>query len=891
MSPKSLIKAFFALFFLAASAKAVTYKPGFAEELLTDGLNQPTAIAVAPDGRIFVAEKEGKIRIIEQGALLPAPFLDIEVDAFGERGLSHILLDRDFDNTGYIYLYYNVKNGEHNRISRFTANGNTAVPGSELILMDLAELGSTMHNGGTMRWGMDGKLYVSTGEGAIEKYSQSFDNALGKMLRLNADGSIPTDNPYYGSTSGNARAIYAMGLRNPFSFDIDPLSGRIFLNDVGLSDWEEVNEIKQGRNYGWPLVEGYLTNQTPPADYEDPLFAYGHDAGCAVVGGAVFNYPNSDYPPEIQNHFLFGDFCSGTISMLDLNTNMVTDTFAKGIFKMTNLTADPSNGTLLYCQLHTGKLFRIRYIGTGAPFISEHPKSITVPVGEDATFAVSAVAADSMQYEWYRDGLPMFGETSPTLTLANVQLAFSGTSVTCRVFNAQGSVTSDPAVLTVTTNTRPQVAITSPNPGLRYRAGDTIFFHGTVTDAEDVTVPINHQLWTIDFHHDTHTHPVISSAVVQGVGSFVVPRVGETDTNVWYGIHLDATDSEGLEGSDFVEIFPVFGRVELKTEPQGLQVTVDGADKATPLEVHGVVGTERRIGAPAQQLRNDSLFRFVRWKERSGDAFEVWVPDNPVTYTAEYEFVARFFTGDGDGLLAEYWDNINLLGAPGHSQVEPNVYYRFEWEAPISIADWALAQSFGRDSFAIRWTGDLMAPLDGKYTLHFSYDDRVRMFLDGVQVLDQWDSFGGEDSVSLSLKGGQRYTIQIDYAELRWTSRIQFTWRTPFATDLVPVPQSQLYSEHLVATQPVPAFDSSFVFPVPMQDILHIYVHDHDESGQSEVKVEIYTAQGRIVQSLLVPVSFDSPGEIDVSGLPAGRVYFVKLFNGGRVTWIRAPKF
>ena len=162
---------------------AANYQPGFVEELVTDQLQQPTSVAVAPDGRIFISEKGGTIRIIEQGTLLSSPFLSLEVDTYGERGISSILLDDDFDNTGYIYVYYNVRGTEFNRISRFTANGNSAVPSSEFVLMELDPLLSTVHNGGAMRWGQDGKLYITTGDGARNDYPQRMTNVLGKVLR------------------------------------------------------------------------------------------------------------------------------------------------------------------------------------------------------------------------------------------------------------------------------------------------------------------------------------------------------------------------------------------------------------------------------------------------------------------------------------------------------------------------------------------------------------------------------------------------------------------------------------------------------------------------------------------------------------------------------------
>lgn len=876
------------LLLLGSVSYAAEFKPGFAAELITDQLNSPTSIAVAPDGRIFVCDKSGQIRVIEDGVLLPDPAVVIDVDDFGERGLGSILLDQEFDQNGYFYVYYNVPLAEHNRISRFTLNGNYAIPGSELILMDLSPLASTLHNGGTMRWGADGKLYVATGEGAQPENSQSLTNELGKMLRLNKDGSIPSDNPFYSQTSGSARAIYAMGVRNPFTFDIDPLSGRILLNDVGLSSWEEVNEILPGKNYGWPVVEGYLDGQTPPANYMDPTYAYPHSEGCAVVGGAIYNYPNSNYPEEIQNHYLFGDFCTGILSMIDLQTNQVVDTFATRMSNMSNLIVDPGTGEVLFCEIYRGKLWRVKYIGTGAPFISEDPNSVFASVGEDATFSVGAVAADSISYAWYRDGVAIPGADSSSLEFQNVALADSGASIHCLVFNANGSISSDTVLLHVTANQRPQIVFSSPNVSIPYEAGDTIWFGGAGVDPEDGTLADHHLEWKVDFHHGEHTHPVIGQAVIADSGSFVVPRIGETDPAVWYRITVTATDSKGLTGTAIRETFPAIGQVDLRTLPSGLDLTLDGSGLATPYVFDAVVGTYRTLSAPEYQLRNDSLFRFANWEKESGNHLDLEISSQSTIYTAVYDFAADYLIGQGDGLKGEYFTNVTATGKPLHTQIDPEINFRYEWEIPTNIPDLPTAQELGRDSFSIRWTGDLLAPTSGTYEFHARYNDRIRFYLNDELLMDHFENFASTDSVQVVLQGGIRYPIQIDYAEVEYTSEMIFSWTPPFFERAV-VPQSQLYSENSIAEPPAPLFDSSFVYPVPLGDLLNLSIHDVD--GTDLVKVSIFNSMGMLIKEARVEVSLLQPGSLDISDLPGNQLYFIRLFNGGRVTRLRAVKY
>src|SRR4051794_24170758 len=178
----------------------VTLPTGFAESVFAGGLTDPTQMAVAPDGRVFVAEQGGTLRVVQNGAVLPAPFVSLTVDSSGERGLVGVALDPNFATNGFVYVYHTVPSSggapPFNRVSRFTASGNVAAPGSEVVLLDLDPLSSaTNHNGGPMAFGPDGKLYVAVGENNNGPNAQSLANRLGKVLRINPDGSIPADNP------------------------------------------------------------------------------------------------------------------------------------------------------------------------------------------------------------------------------------------------------------------------------------------------------------------------------------------------------------------------------------------------------------------------------------------------------------------------------------------------------------------------------------------------------------------------------------------------------------------------------------------------------------------------------------------------------------------------
>lgn len=340
---------------LASPASAATLPPGFSETLVAGGLQSATAMAIAPDGRIFVCEQGGTLRVIKNGALLPVPFTSVTVNATGERGLLGVTFDPNFATNGYVYVYYTATSPTvHNRVSRFTAAGDVAVAGSETILMDLESLGATNHNGGAIHFGRDGKLYIAVGENAVPSNAQTLSNRLGKILRINADGTIPDDNPFYATATGVNRSIWALGLRNPYTFAVEPLFGGMFINDVGQNTFEEINQGVAGANYGWPATEGPTNN---PA-FRSPIYSYGHASGCAISGGAFHDMSRAQFPISYWGSYFFADLCGGWIRVRHSNGTVMT--FASGISQPVDL-AMGSEGSLYYLARGSGAVYRISY--------------------------------------------------------------------------------------------------------------------------------------------------------------------------------------------------------------------------------------------------------------------------------------------------------------------------------------------------------------------------------------------------------------------------------------------------------------------------------------------------------------------------------------------------
>jgi glucose/arabinose dehydrogenase len=297
---------------------------------VVSGLYTPVGIAHAGDGsgRLFVLEKVGRIQVVQDGVLLLTPFLDI-TDRVGssqnEQGLLGLAFHPSYTANGAFFVNYTDRQGD-TVVSRFSvsADPGRADPASEAVLLTLNQPAGN-HNGGHLAFGPDGYLYIGTGDGggAGDRYGngQNGQTLLGAMLRLDVDGgepyAIPQDNPFADNPSVRDE-IWAVGLRNPWRYSFDRLTGDLYLADVGQNMYEEVNFEPAGdpggRNYGWPIMEGlHCFPADRPCEQTGltlPIAEYDHSQGCSVTGGYV--YRGQEFP-NLRGIYLFGDFCSGRI--------------------------------------------------------------------------------------------------------------------------------------------------------------------------------------------------------------------------------------------------------------------------------------------------------------------------------------------------------------------------------------------------------------------------------------------------------------------------------------------------------------------------------------------------------------------------------------------------
>jgi glucose/arabinose dehydrogenase len=745
--------------------QAATVPSGFTDETFVAGLSNPTAMAFAPDGRLFVSQQGGQLRVIKNGALLASPFLTVTVNSSGERGLLGITFDPSFATNRFVYVYYTATSpAVHNRISRFTANGDVAVAGSEVVLMDLDNLSTaTNHNGGAMHFGPDGKLYVAVGENANRNNAQTLANRLGKMLRLNADGSIPSDNPFFASATGANRAIWSLGLRNPFTFNFQPGTGRMFINDVGEGTWEEINDGVAGSNYGWPITEGATTDPR----FRSPLFAYQHGSGgsngCAITGGTFYNPATPQFPASYVGKYFFADYCNNWIRAFDPATG-TAQSFASAVSAPVDLQVGP-DGLLYYLARGAGAVGRVRAVSNQPPSITVQPTSRTVAVGQTTTFSVSATGSQPLSYQWQRGTTNISGATSASYALL-ASAADNGATFRVVVTNAFGSVTSNSVTLTVSSNAAPQATITSPAAGAHYNAGDTVSYAGTGSDAEDGALPASAFTWEVVFHHATHTHPFMAPTSGATSGSFTIPRLGELSTDVFYRIHLTVKDSAGLSHTTTRDIVPNVSTISLRTSPPGLQVTLDGTPITTPTDVASVVGMTRQLGAVSPQTSGGNNYEFSAWSDGGAASHSINTPSTNTTYTATYTI------STGGGLSAQYFDNIDFTNLKV-TRTDPTVNFDFGTGSPDPL--------IAPDTFSVRWTGTITPAFNEVYTIYTTSDDGIRVTINGAIVIDNFtDHAPIENSGTTAvLSAGQAYSIQIDYYENGGGALATLSWSSP----------------------------------------------------------------------------------------------------------------
>ncbi len=674
-----------------AEGDAADAPSGFVNETYAAISGTPTGIDFTPDGRVLVSTKEGEIRVLRaDGTWAPSPALNLgaTVCTEFERGIESVVVDPQFATNNYIYIYYTwagpdnsctSSSREEHRVVRYTL-GAANVATAPVTIMQNIDSPAGNHNGGNLEFGADGKLYISVGDGGnTPARSRSLRNLNGKILRINVDGSIPSDNPFYNQPGavkcsdvvfaptteqgGVCREIFAYGLRNPFKFAFKQNSNTFYINDVGQSTWEEISVGAAGADYGWNEREGFCTPYSttncgaPPAGMTNPIYAYGHGEGCSINGGA---FVNNDWPAPYGDAYYFGDWCRQDVFRLVppsgagayARSTFHTSQFGGGLIA---LRYDPKTKALYYTQ-GGGRVSRLRYTGASnnrPPVAVASASPLSGPLPLTVTFGGGSSSdpdGDALTYGWtFGDGSPASTAVSPTKTYA-AQGVFTATLI---VTDARGLASAPAAVRIVAGNTPPTVTLQGA-PVSAVRVGDVLTLTARATDAEDGELPPAALSWRVLLHHvseanpaSRHTHPYVTRDGVAAI-TMTMPPPEDLDAAAmsYVEVNVSAKDALDLRGSVSATVQPLRIPVTLRSEPDGLRVQANERSLTATVVISAWSGMSLTLRAPVQ--RQGEL-----WLRPSGflsgtvpvsaTTLSVLAPAEAISYTAQLsEFKPAF---------------------------------------------------------------------------------------------------------------------------------------------------------------------------------------------------------------------------------------------------------
>lgn len=650
------------VFAINCLGNAQNLPPGFTILEVAEDLEAMTSMAFVDADTILLASQNGEIFLFDNGVVDSEPIVRIPTlvsTVGGDRGLVAIKMDPDYPTSPYVYVTYTLEDASRNVVSRFTFQNNTIDLGSEEVLLELSPLTAIWHTGGAIVFDDQGHLFTTTGDNSSNPaIAQDMNSTHGKVHRINKDGSIPTDNPFFGGPNTIDDTVWTVGYRNPFTMAIHKATNVIYVNDVGKFDYEEINNSTgPAGNFGWPDEEGYLA--LDPSPYDAPSYAYIHPPGAptdstgyAITGGAFYDPEVPKYPDEYVDKYFFLDYVAKWINYVDPSSNLepghhhhihdlshTRQTFATNIKESAiSLTLSP-DGYLYWLTRFQKKLYKLVFYDGDEPIILSHPQNTTTMIGESTLFKVIAQGAADLNYEWYRDGnLLGSAPNSGNYSWGNTQENREG-EYQVRVYNSYGEVWSPTWTLDVIPfNEAPEVSISQPMDAVEYQAGETISFSANATDTEEGLLDDDRFSWFVVFHHDDHIHDGPAFATEVSSGTFQIPDVGESDHNVWYEFVARVEDDLGQVAEDNVFIYPKKSTVTFLTNPINLQVNIDGPSYNTPNDVLFVEHMNIPVSAPDFQMiqGDDAIYRLSGWSSSvTGDL--LLVPEEDFTLTANFQ--------------------------------------------------------------------------------------------------------------------------------------------------------------------------------------------------------------------------------------------------------------
>jgi glucose/arabinose dehydrogenase/PKD repeat protein len=683
---RTLVVALFLVAFAAPAGDAAALPSGFEEVTIASGLNFPTAVAYAPDGRIFVAEQQGRVRVINaDGTLRPQPLLDISnhVNSYKDRGLIGLAVDAQFASNRFLYLSYTHEANPGNstgpktaRLTRVTVSPTNQVSPETVLLGSVStvpcpppsntndcipsEFGT--HSIGAVRADPDGTIWLSSGDGAPHPPNQdtfrAFDerSIAGKVVHVDRNGGGLPGHPYCPSETDLTKVctkIYAEGFRNPFRFTLRPGTGPA-IGDVGWNTREEWSLVAPGANYGWPCYEGTLKTAVLADDpkcvslYSKagqpngpvmPIHECSHAACSAAVAGPV--YSGTRFPGEYVGDFFITDYEVGFIRRLKLDANgdvlSVLD-FADNAWGAVDLQQTPS-GNLVYVNYgvgdpNTGSLVEIRFAGANrAPVAraSATPRWGQTPLTVSFDGRTSSDPdGDDLTYAWdFGDG-GTSTQARPTHVYSDGSRNYEATLTV----SDPGGLESSASVTVSPGNTPPAVSIEAP---ATFRAGGLVFMQASAVDPQDGPLLSAALIWTVKLVHKEHVHRLADA--IGGMASFTAQDDHDADSH--YEATVTATDSRGLTASSTAVVVPETRTLNLQSSLPGVIVTYDGVPYTTPHTRETAVGLRTSVSAPDIVSRDGRLYEFASWSDGGARSHEIVVPDHDLSLAVTYQETDR----------------------------------------------------------------------------------------------------------------------------------------------------------------------------------------------------------------------------------------------------------
>jgi len=655
-----------------AARAAPTLPAGFERITLAAQLDRPTAIDWAPDGRMFIAEMPGVVKVVNPGAAPEAaPVLDISrrVTVYGDRGLLGLAVAHDFARTGHLYLLYTHEIDRRHQdgrktslLTRVTVGPDNRVRGKERVILgkqgskpcrrlsnvrDCIPANAPQHSIGTVRAARDGTLWLGNGDATGDgvPYQRVFDatrvtTLAGKLIHIDGRGRGLEGHPFCPRDTDLTHVctkIHARGFRNPFRFTLH--RGTPIVGDVGLETREEIDVVRPGLDYGWPCHEG--TVRTPAfalhwrclRRYEGrrpaaPLYDYPGSPGTVVVGPVL---PARAWPRKYRGQLFFGDFTRSFISTLDVETGAAAP-FGTGVGATVAIERSP-RGQLAYVDIAAGEVREIAWSPDNhAPVAGAVASRTSGPLPLLVNFSAAGSTdreGGALSYRW------SFGDGA-TATGRYVSHAYTSEGN----FTVRMTV-SDPAgrravkLLQVSPgNTPPAIELVAPAAGSLYRAGTTLALRARATDAEDGELPDRAIRWSGRLDHRGHQH-YFANGLTGSVAGFRVTTDHTADS--FFVVTVTATDSGELESSETVEVHPRTATVTIDSSPAGAPVGFAGGRAPAPVSGTHTVGFETVLLAARSFEHDGERFRFVRWSDGGRRERAVRVPAAGLDVRARYE--------------------------------------------------------------------------------------------------------------------------------------------------------------------------------------------------------------------------------------------------------------